>query len=130
MKQNSVLVVTSLLSIVLASIHLSHDVVRGSDSWGRQSLIGVLILVVWSYGTLALADRRSGQIIMLVGGILAAGMPVIHSRVNLESVAVFFFIWTLIAMGTTGTLSVLLAARALRSGKKTAVANESPDGRG
>src|SRR5688500_18732455 len=126
MKQNVVLIVMSLLSIILSSIHFSHDIVRGSDSWGRQSLIGVLILAVWLYGTLVLAERRSGLVIMLVGGLLAAAMPVIHARVNLKSIAVFFFIWTLFAMGATGTLSVILAVRALRSGKMTAVANENP----
>jgi len=134
MKNNIALVVTSLLSIVLGSIHLAHDVVRGSDTWGRGSLIGVLILVVWSYGTVVLTEQRSGLIIMLIGGLGAAAMPVIHSRVNLKSVAVFFFIWTLFAMGTTGTMSVLLAARALRrrgaDGRMTAVANENPGGRG
>ena len=130
MKNNTVLVATSLLSIILSSIHVSHDIVRGSDTWGRGSLIGVLILVVWSYGTLVLAERRSGLVIMLIGGLLAAAMPVIHSRVNLKSVAVFFFIWTLFAMGTTGTISVILAARALRSGRMTASENENPGRRG
>lgn len=122
MKHNAMLTVMSLLSIVLSSIHLSHDVVRGSDTWGRQSLIGVLILVVWLYGTLVLPERRSGQVTMLVGGLMAAAMPVIHSRVSLKSVAVFFFIWTLFAMGATGTMSVLLAVRALRS-KRADTAN-------
>jgi hypothetical protein len=126
MKSNVVLIVMSLLSIILSSIHFSHDIVRGSDSWGRQSLIGVLILVVWLYGTLVLAERRPGLVIMLVGGLLAAAMPVIHARVNLTSMAAFFFIWTLFAMGATGTLSVILAVRALRSGKMTAVPNENP----
>lgn len=124
------LVVMSVLSLILSSIHLAHDVVRGSDTWGRQSLIGVLILVVWLYGTLVVPDKRSGQVIMLVGGLLAAAMPVIHSRVSLKSVAVFFFIWTLFAMGATGTLAVILAIRALRGGKMAAIANESPDRRG
>jgi len=114
MKHNILLVVTSLLSILLFSIHLSHDVVRGSDTWGRGSLVGVLILVVWLCGTLVLPERRSGIIIMLIGGLAAAGMPVIHARVNLQSVAVFFFIWTLFALGATGTFSVILAVRALR----------------
>jgi len=130
MKKNLLLVVMSLLSLILASIHLAHDVVRGSDTWGRQSLIGVLILVVWLYGTLVLPERRSGRVIMLVGGLLAAAMPVIHSRVNLKSIAVFFFIWTLFAMGATGTLSVLLAVRALRGGTMAAATDESPDRRG
>src|SRR5687768_18305206 len=80
MKQNGTLIVTSLLSILLLSIHISHDIIRGADTWGRQSLIGVLILVVLLVGTLMLAERRSGLIIMLVGGLMAAAMPVIHSR--------------------------------------------------
>jgi hypothetical protein len=127
MRQNVILIIMSLLSILLSSIHLSHDIVRGSDSWGRQSLIGVLILVVWLYGTLVVAGRRSGPVIMLLGGLLAAAMPVIHARVNLEKAAAFFFIWTLFAMGATGTLSVILAVRSLWSGKMTAIANENPD---
>jgi hypothetical protein len=113
MNERIVLIVMSLLSIVLSSIHLAHDVVRGSDQWGRGSLIGVAILVVWLYGTLVLHDRKPGLAIMFIGGVLAAAMPVIHSRVNLHSVAVFFFLWTLFAMGATGTISAILSLRAL-----------------
>jgi len=130
MKPNVILTVTSLLAILLSSIHVSQDIVRGADSWGRQSLVGVLILVVWLYGTLVLAERRSGLVIMLVGGLLAAAMPVIHSRVNLAKSGAFLFIWTLFALGATGSLSVILAARGLRAGgRMTAVENESPDRR-
>jgi len=131
MKPNVILTVTSLLAILLSSIHVTHDIIRGTDSWGRQSLVGVLILVVWLYGTLVLAERRSGLVIMLVGGLLAAAMPVIHSRVNLAKSGAFLFIWTLFALGATGSLSVILAARGLRAGgRMTAVENESPDRRG
>ena len=130
MKPNVILTVTSLLAILLSSIHVTHDIIRGTDSWGRQSLVGVLILVVWLYGTLVLAERRSGLVIMLVGGLLAAAMPVIHSRVNLAKSGAFLFIWTLFALGATGSLSVILAARGLRaSGRMTTVENESPDRR-
>jgi len=130
MKPNVILTVTSLLAILLSSIHVTHDIIRGTDSWGRQSLVGVLILVVWLYGTLVLAERRSGLVIMLVGGLLAAAMPVIHSRVNLAKSGAFLFIWTLFALGATGSLSVILAARGLRAGgRMTAVENESPDRR-
>ena len=131
MKNNAILTVTSLLSILLLSIHVTQDVVRGADVWGRQSLIGVLILVVLLYGTLVLAERRAGLIIMLVGGLMAAAMPVIHARVSLAKSAPFLFIWTLFALGATGTLTVILAARGLRRGNiMTAVANENPDRRG
>ena len=131
MKNNTILIVMSLLSILLLSIHVSQDVVRGADTWGRQSLIGVLILVVLLYGTLALAERRSGRIIMLLGGLLAAGMPVIHSKVNLAKSGTFFFVWTLFALGAIGTMTVILAARGLRAGgRMTAAEHESPDRRG
>jgi hypothetical protein len=136
MKHKALLTVTSLLSILLLSIHVAQDVVRGADAWGRQSLIGVLILVVLLYGTLVLAERRSGHIIMLVGGLMAAAMPVIHSRVNLAKSGTFLFIWTLFALGAVGTLTVILAAHGLRRRQSveadvtmTSVENESPDRR-
>lgn len=127
---------TSLLSILLLSIHVTHDIVRGADAWGRQSLIGVLILVVLLYGTLVVAERRSGLVIMLLGGLMAVAMPVIHSKVNLARSGTFLFIWTLFALGATGTLSIILAARGLwrsqsggADGTMTAVENASPDRR-
>ena len=127
-KPNALLTVTSLLSILLLSIHVTLDIVRGVDKWGPPSLVGVLILVVLLYGTLVLAERRSGLVIMLLGGLFAAAMPVIHWRVNITKPNTFLFIWTLFALGATGTLTVILAARGLRRGKiMTAVANENPD---
>jgi len=115
MKDNVLLTITSLLSILLVSLHVTHDIVRGSDSWNLSKLSFVMILVLWLYATLVSAERRSGLIIMLVLGLLSAGMPVIHIRGNpLKSNGDFFFIWTLFAVGATGILSAILAARALR----------------
>ena len=114
MKERTLLIVTSLLSVVLLSIHVTQDIVRGVDTWGPLCLIGVLILVVLLYGTLVLTERRSGHIIMLLGGLMAAAMPVIHWRVNMTKSGAFLFIWTLFALGTLGTLTVILAARGLR----------------
>ncbi|HYH06505.1 MAG TPA: hypothetical protein VEK11_05515 [Thermoanaerobaculia bacterium] len=131
---DAMLTVTSLLSILLLSIHVTDDIVRGFDKWGFEKLSFVLILVVWLYGTLRLAERRSGHVIMLLGGLLAAVMPAIHMRGTgafVRSGGAFFFIWTLFALGAIGTLTVLLAARGLRRGNiMTAVANENPDRRG
>lgn len=115
-EHENVLTVTSLLSIFLFSVHVTHDIVRGVDTWGPNSLIGVAILVVLLCGPLVLRDRRSGLIIMLIGGIGAAGMPVLHRRATnvAHSNADFgLFIWTLFALGALGTLSAILAARAL-----------------
>ena len=135
MKHNVLLRVTSLLSIVLVSIHITADIVRGPDRWGPQSLFGVLIFVVLLYGTLVLPERRSGLVIMLLGGIFAAGMPVLHKSVNLAKSGTFLFIWTLFALGAIGTFSVILAARELwltirgADGTMSAVEDESPDRR-
>jgi len=114
MKQNLLLTITSLLSILFMTFHLTDDIVRGMEPGKLLDLIAVPILVVWLYGTLVLAERRSGRIIMLLGGLAAAAMPVIHSRVNLKLFGTFFFVWTLFALGAIGTLCVILSVRALR----------------
>jgi hypothetical protein len=115
-RQNVVLTVTSLLSLVLFSLHVTDDIVRGFDAWGPQSLIGVLILTVWLYAALVAGESRWGLIVLLLGGLFAAAMPVIHMRGNYAgSTGAFFFIWTLFALGATGTLSMILAGRALRN---------------
>jgi hypothetical protein len=121
MKRNILLPVMSLLSILLLSIHVTLDIVRGVDTWGPQSLVGVLILVVLLYGTLVVPERRSGIVIMLLAGLFAAAMPVIHWRVNLTKPHTFLFIWTLFALGATGTLTVILAIRRLRALQATGV---------
>jgi hypothetical protein len=84
---------------------------------------GVLILAVWLYATLALSERRVGQIIMLVASIASAGVPYLHMRgAGLIGGAVagsrgaFFWVWTLLALGATALVAVVLTARALWSG--------------
>ena len=116
MNHKVLLTVFSLLSILLMSIHVTDDIVRGFDKWGFDKLSFVLILVVWLCATLLLAERRFGLVIMLLGGLLSALMPAIHMRGTgafVKSSGAFFFIWTLFALGATGTLSVILAASGL-----------------
>ncbi len=122
MKQNLLLTIASLLSIFLFTFHLTDDIVRGFEPGGLNNLVGgVLILVVWLYGTLVLAERRSGYIILLLGGLLSLGVPVLHMKGKGVGVASgvanssggFFFVWTLIALGVTGLFSVILSARGL-----------------
>jgi hypothetical protein len=134
MKPNGLLTATSLLSILLLSIHVTEDIVRGYDPWGYDKLSFVVILVVWLCGTLLLAERRLGQVIMLLGGLLSALMPAIHMRGSgafVKSSGALFFIWTLFALGTLGSMTVILAARRLRERTiMTGVAHENPDRRG
>ena len=123
MKRDIDLTITSLLSIVLISFHLTQDSLRampGSWDAGPGNLVVIVILLVWLCGTVLLAGRRSGYVIMLLGGIFAAGMPVIHLTGPGLSVKAraFFFLWTMIALGVTGMFSVILAARDLWNFKR------------
>jgi hypothetical protein len=120
-KPNVMLTITSLLSILLVTFHLADDVVRGMEPGGVSNMIGVLILVVWLYGTLVLAERRAGYVIILLGSLLGSVVPVVHMRgagVGGEiatSSGGFFFVWTLIALGVTAIFSFILSARGLWS---------------
>jgi len=79
MKPNAVLVGASLLSILLLTLHVTDDIVRGISK-AEPSNIALLVLTVFLYGTLVLAERRSGHVIMLLVGLFAAAMPVLHMR--------------------------------------------------
>ena len=81
MKRNLMLTIASLLSILFMTFHLTQATLHsraGNPEAGGSTLVAVPVLVVWLYGTLVLAERRSGYVIMLVGSILAMGMPVFH----------------------------------------------------
>jgi hypothetical protein len=117
MKPNVLLVVTSLLSILLMSFHIAEDIVLGFAGGGLTNLIGIGILVVYLCGTLLGSDRRSGLTILLVGSLLAAAIPIIHmmgAGVGVKrSAGAFFFVWTLYALGVSGTFGIILSARSL-----------------
>src|SRR5262249_24647818 len=117
MKQNATLVVTALLSVLLLTVHITDDIVRGISK-AESSNTALLVLVVFLYGTLVLAERRSGHIIMLLVGFFAAGMPVIHMRGAhypeiARSAGGFFFVWTLWALGGLGGFTFILSALGL-----------------
>jgi hypothetical protein len=115
----SILTIASLLSIILLPLHIAGDVALGLDRGGSGVVTVVVpILLVLACGTLLLGERRSGHIIMLLGGLATLGMPIIH-RYNAftpmiaKSPGGLFFIWTLIILGVTGGLAVILSARGL-----------------
>lgn len=118
MKNNTLLTITSLLSILLMTLHVTDDIVRGISPAAADNVGAVVIFVVWLVGTLVLTERRSGYVIMLLGGLFAAAMPVLHMTGSryaaiAASSGGFFFIWSLIVVGVTGTFAVILSARAL-----------------
>ena len=118
-RNNITLVVASLLSILLLTLHVTDDIVRGISK-AEPSNIALFVLVVFLYGTIVLAERRSGHVIMLLVGFFAAAMPVIHMRgVHYPEIAKspggFFFVWTLWALGGLGAVTCILSARGLWS---------------
>ncbi|MGH7621741.1 MAG: hypothetical protein ACRENC_17080 [Gemmatimonadaceae bacterium] len=122
-RDNAALTIASLFAILLSSLHLADDIARGFEKGGVGTLIGVLIFAIWLYGTLGLAGRRSGYIIILVGSVLALAAPVVHmsgrgigSQVA-HSDGGFFFAWTLIAIGMSAFGSAMLAAHGLWSAR-------------
>ena len=78
MKHDTALTATSLLAVLLLSLHLASDVVLGKDEFDRSMMIGVLLLAVWLYGALALRGRMAGYVVQLLFSALATGIPWLH----------------------------------------------------
>ena len=113
MKPNVALTVASLLSLLFLTFHLTHDVIRQAEGSVTYP-IPVFVFAVWLYGTLMLPDRVAGYVIMLLGGLFAAAMIVVHSKgLVVGKSGGFFFVWTLFALSTTGWITMVLAARGL-----------------
>lgn len=114
MIRKNMLVGSSLLSVLLLSIHLTQDAQHarsGTAAAGPVNLIAIFILVVFLIGPALLAERRSGQLIMALVALSAMGMPAMHftSGGDFHTYSgAFFFIWCLFALGVTGSFSVLL----------------------
>lgn len=121
MKQTAILTTTSLLSILFMTFHLANDILFKMSPAGLENFVGIAILGVWLYGTLVLAERRAGYIIMLLGSLFGLVVPAIHMKGGGgvlggeidQSNGAFLFVWTLLAMGVTSMLSFVLSARAL-----------------
>ena len=121
MKHNTVLVALSLLNALFFGLHLTGDIVFGIEKGGREILVGVLILAVYLYGAVGLPERLAGYIILLLGGLASAALPVFHTmgRPLGEQFAQlpggFFFIWTLLTTGATGLVAFVLSVHVIWS---------------
>jgi hypothetical protein len=120
MKENVLLTIASLLTILLGTFHLADDVARGMSPGGFLNLVGIVICVILLYATLMLAGRRSGYVIILLESLLFMGIPVIHMRgrgigFGTTRSGGFFFAWTLLALGVTALFSFILSVRGLWS---------------
>jgi NO-binding membrane sensor protein with MHYT domain len=116
MKRTAPLTITSSITIFLLTVHLAQDSVHfkdGTTHAGTGYLIVMAVLAVVLYGTLALADRRSGRILMLIGSLGGLAMPVIHVRGLAGLRGDFGFVWTLLLLGVVSLTSLILSIDAL-----------------
>jgi len=121
MKPNVMLTITSLLTILFLTFHLSDEIARGMERGGLNMVIPVLIIAGWLYGTLVLTERRSGYIIMLLVAIFGTGIPILHmsgvglvgGKIAAESSGAFFWVWQNMTMCTISAFSLILAVRCL-----------------
>lgn len=100
--------ITSLLSILLATLHLADDIVRGFEPGGFKNVSGIMIM--------------SGYVIMLLGSLLGTVMPLARMRGAelvggriANSSGQFFWVWTMMSLGVTSMFSLALSAGALWS---------------
>jgi len=121
MKHSVLLTISSLLSVLLFTVHLAHDMVYGWEPGTLGNLYALPICVLLLYGTLLLRNRLSGYIIMFLGAVMSLGVPAIHmsgkgigtaSRVAAMG-GHFFFVWSLLMLGVSGLFSLVLVVRAL-----------------
>jgi hypothetical protein len=133
MKPSVMLTISSLLSILLFASHWAYEVAHGWETGGVSGLGGIVILVVWLCGTLLLAERRSGYIITLLGGIFGLGVLVLHmtgrgligGRIATSS-SVYFWVWSLIVLGVSSAFSAILSARGLWSLRRGQLRQPTP----
>ncbi len=120
MKENVLLTIASLLTILFGTFHLADDVARGMSPGGLLNLVGIVICVILLYATLMLAGRRSGYVTILLASLLFMYIPVVHMRgrgigFGTTRSGGFFFVWTLLALGVTALFSFILSVRGLWS---------------
>ena len=114
------LTTSSLITVLLVSVHLADDVARQMEPGNLSYLaISVAFITIWLYGTLVLSGRMSGYIIMTLGSLLAVVIPIVHmtgAGIGVEIVRSeggFFFVWTLLALGAGAVFTLILSVRGL-----------------
>ena len=122
MKDNVTLTVTSLLTLLFLTFHLSDEITRGMEPGRLNMVIPIIVLGFLMYGALALSGRRSGYIIMLLVAIIGTGIPIVHmaggglvSMRIANSRNAFFWVWQNFTLGVISACSLILAARGLWS---------------
>jgi len=115
------LTVTSLLTLLLFTLHWADEISRGIEPGTMAAIWGFVILFVWLYATLAIGEKRLGIIVQFLLGLIGGAVPILHmqhagwvgGRIAPNSPGALFWVWTMVAMGPCGMMSAALAVRVL-----------------
>jgi hypothetical protein len=121
MRSDRLLTITSLILIVLNVAHLAQDVAFGYEPGNFNNLLIIPIAVLWLYGTLVLAGKRSGYIITLLFSLFSLVVPLVHSQGKgfgvgsrmAHTTGHFFFVFSLFLIGVLGVFSAILCVHGL-----------------
>ena len=123
-KENVILSISSVLTILFALFHLADDIVYKLAPGGFFNLPAIVVSAVWLYAAVLAAEKRWGRVLLLIMSLLATGLPIIHmsgksgiTAAIPKAGAAFFFAWNLLAVGVTAVFSAILAARLLFAGR-------------
>jgi hypothetical protein len=132
MKENVLLTITSLLTILFLTFHFSDEITRGMEPGRLNMVIPIFVLAGWMYAALMVGRRRYGYIILLLGAIIGMGVPIVHmsgaaglvsSRIA-NSRAAFFWVWQNFTLGVISACSFILAALGLWKTRKRSEAGD------
>lgn len=117
MNGNNLLKITSLLSLLLLTLHVTDDITRGISP-AESSNIALIVLVILLYGALMVDGRRWAHVVTFLVGLLTAAMPVMHmGGKHYPDIAAspggYYFVWVLWACGALGGVTMILAAQGL-----------------
>jgi hypothetical protein len=110
-RNTRMLKVTSLISVVLFILHVTGDISLGYEKGSVYPVIPIAL--VFLIGATILGDNLAGHIIMFLGGIASALMPVLHWKLYAvadKGALGYWFAAIVLSMGVTGAFGVVLAA--------------------
>ncbi len=94
------LTITSLLSILLLTLHVTDDIVHGISK-AEPANTALIVSAVFLYGTLVLAERRLGQVIAARRGVRGSHARHSHERRTLRRDR-YLQRWLLLRLDTVG----------------------------
>ena len=123
MNHRTTLLITSLLSVLLFSLHWADEISRGMEPGTLPAAGGIAIQVVWLSGALLIRERAVGLVILTLASLMGTGVPLLHmsgaglvgKSISVNSSGAFFWVWTNIALGSVSAIALFLSIAGLWS---------------